>query len=201
MLDMGQINPHGRYVHLYLNGVYWGQYDAREVLMEHFLADYVGGSSSDYVSVKGNDNIGDNFVLGTPDAPNVQTWQLMVSLANSYAAVKPYLDVTNLVDFMLLWLYGDCESEFRACGPLKASTGFKFWEADADGFLRTNALSLDRTANTGPAGMFGALVTEGHVDFKSLLADRIYRDYCNNGALSPAANDARLAARMAEVSE
>ena len=201
MLDMGQINPHGRYVHLYLNGVYWGQYDAREVLMEHFLADYVGGSSSDYVSVKGNDNIGDNFVLGTPDAPNVQTWQLMVSLANSYAAVKPYLDVTNLVDFMLLWLYGDCESEFRACGPLKASTGFKFWEADADGFLRTNALSLDRTANTGPAGMFGALVTEGHVDFKSLLADRIYRDYCNNGALSPAANDARLAARMAEVND
>ena len=74
MLDMGSLNPHGRFVHLYLNGVYWGQYDAREVLMEHFLADYLGGTPADYVSVKGNDNVGDDFVVGTPDPPNIEPW-------------------------------------------------------------------------------------------------------------------------------
>jgi len=201
MLDMGDLNPHGRFVHLYLNGAYWGQYDTHEVFMEHLLADYLGGSSSDYVSVKGNDNIGDNFVLGTPDPPNVYPWQRVLALSGSYAAVRPYLDVRHLTDFMLLWLYGDCESEFRACGPLTAGTGFKFWEADADGFLRTDALGMDRSADTGPAGIFGSLVSEGHVDFKTLVADRIYADYFNNGALTPSQNDARLAARMAEIND
>lgn len=199
MLEMGDLNPHGRFVHVYLNGVYWGQYDAREPLMEHFLSDYLGGASGDYVSVRGNDNVGDSFVVGTPDAPNVFPWERVLSLKKSYAAVRPYLDVQSLTDFMLLWFYGDCESEFRACGPLTSGTGFKFWEADADGFLRTSALGENRTANAGPGGIFGGLVSEGNSDFKTLVADRIYKHFFNNGALAPARNDARLAARMQEV--
>ena len=43
MLDMGSLNPHGRFVHLYLNGVYWGQYHLRERMVDHFLADHLGG--------------------------------------------------------------------------------------------------------------------------------------------------------------
>ena len=30
LLDMGQLNPHGRFVHLYLNGAYWGIFHLRE---------------------------------------------------------------------------------------------------------------------------------------------------------------------------
>jgi hypothetical protein len=39
MLEMGSLNPHGRFVHVYINSVYWGQYDCRELLVDHFLAD------------------------------------------------------------------------------------------------------------------------------------------------------------------
>ena len=123
----------------------------------------------------------------------------MLSLKNSYAAVRPYLDVRSLTDFMLLWFYGISESEYRACGPLEAGTGFKFWMADADGFLRTSALGLDRTANVGPGGLFGGLVTEANSNFKTLVSDRVYAHFFNSGALTPARNDARLAARMQEV--
>jgi hypothetical protein len=199
MLEMGNLNPHGRFVHVYLNGIYWGQYDAREPLVEHTLASYLGGAPSDYVNVRGNDNVGDSFVLGTPEPPNILPWERILSLQDSYAAVRPYLDVKCLIDFMLLWLYGDCESEYRACGPLDAGSGFKFWMADADGFLRTSALGADRASNRGPAGLFGALAEEGNPDFKMLLADRIYAGCFNGGPLTPARNDARLAARMAEV--
>ena len=199
MLDMGSLNPHGRFVHVYLNGVYWGQYNCKEVLMENFMADYLGGTADDYLSVKGNDNVGDNFVVGTPDAPNTQPWEKVLSLRNSYQAVRPYLDVSHLVDFMLLWNYGDCESEFRACGPREAGSGFKFWMADPDGFLRTDALGLNRIANNGPGDLFSGLVGQGHTDFKTLVADRIYRHFFNQGALTPAANSARLAARMTEI--
>jgi hypothetical protein len=199
MLDMGSLNPHGRFVHVYLNGVYWGHYDARETLEDHFLADYLGGEPEQYLIVRGNDNIGDDFVPGTPEPPNILPWERVRALRSSYSAVSPYLDVTHLIDFMLLWFYGNCESEYRACGPVDAGSGFKFWLADADGFLRTSALGLNRTANSGPGGLFGALTAQGHADLKALLADRIYRHFYNNGALTPAANDARLVARAQEV--
>lgn len=199
MLDMGSLNPHGRFVHVYINGVYWGQYDCRELLVDRFMADYLGGDAEDYMVVRGNDNVTDDFVLGAPEPPNIKPWEDTRSLNRSYNAVRSHLDVSHLIDFMLLWNYGDCESEFRCCGPIKAGSGFKFWIADADGFLRTSALGLNRTDRTGPGGLFGGLVTENNSDFKALLADRIYRHFFNQGALTPAANDARLAKRMQEI--
>ena len=201
MLDMGGLNPHGRYVHVYLNGVYWGQYDVREPMVDHFMADYLGGTAEDYSVVRGNDNVGDDFSLGAPEPPVIAPWERVVSFRSSYSSVKPYLDVSHLIDFMLLWNYGDCESEYRSCGPVNAGSGFKFWLADADGFLRTSALGLNRTVRNGPGNLFSGLVGENNSDFKTLMADRIYRHFFNHGALTPAALDARLAARMQEVND
>jgi hypothetical protein len=201
MLDMGSLNPHGRFVHVYLNGVYWGQYDCRELLVEPFLADYLGGTKDDYVVVRGNDNVGDDFVIGAPEPPNILPWERVVSLGSSYTAVRPYLDVSHMIDFLLLWNYGNCESEYRACGSIDAGSGFKFWIADADGFLRTSAMGSNRTSREGPGNVFGNLVREGHPDFKTLMADRIYRHFFNLGALTPTANLARLDARMAEIKD
>lgn len=199
MLDMGSLNPHGRFVHLYLNGVYWGQYDAREVMVEQFLADYLGGADEDYVAVKGNDNVGDDFALGAPEPPLIAPWERVLSFRNSYNSIRPYLDVTHLIDFMLLWNYGNCESEFRSVGPINAGTGFKFWIADADGFLQTSANGLNRTVRNGPGNLFSGLLAENNSDFKTLMADRIYKHFFNGGALTPSQNDARLAARMLEI--
>jgi len=199
MLDMGSLNPHGRFVHLYINGTYWGQFHLRERLVEHFLADYLGGEPEEYLNVRGNDNVGSAFIPGTPDPVNRYSWARVRALAGSYDQVRTYLDVPGLIDFMLLWLYGNCESEYRAAGPIYAGSGFKFWIADADGFLRTSALNQDRTSNTGPGGLFGALVAEKDPDFMTLLADRIYRHLSHNGALTPNGNTARLLARMTEI--
>lgn len=201
MLDMGSLNPHGRFVHLYVNGTYWGQYHLRERLVEHFLADYLGGEPENYVNVRGNDNVGSSFVPGTPDPVNRHAWQRLRTLGNSYQDVWRYLDVGSLIDFMLLWFYGNCESEYRASGPVDAGSGFKFWMADADGFLRTGALGKDRTANTGPGGVFGALVAEDDPDFMTFLADRIYQHLDRNGALTPEQNIARLLDRMAQIQD
>ena len=201
MLDMGSLNPHGRFVHVYVNGVYWGQYDARETMDENFLADYLGGAQEDYVVVKGNDNVGDDFALGAPEAPVIAPWERVFGLRSSYADVRPYLDVPHLIDFMLLWNYGNCESEYRSVGSVNAGSGFKFWIADADGFLRTSAIGLNRTVRNGPGYLFSALLAENNSDFKALLADRIYKHFLNNGALTPAALDARLSARMQEIND
>ena len=196
MLDMGSINPHGRFVNLYINGTYWGQYNARERLVDRFLADYLGGRAEDYVDVRGNDNYGSSFILGSPDPPKLDAWQYVLDNRGSYVNQAPYVDMSHLIDFMLAWLYGNCESEFRAAGPVTTGTGFKFWVADADGFLRNNSKT---PGNAGPGGIFGALKTEGHPDFMTLMADRIYKHFFHDGALTPARNEARLNARMDEI--
>lgn len=199
LLDMGSLNPHGRFVNVYINGRYWGQYHARERLTDEFLAGYLGGEREDYMNVRGNDNVGNDFIPGTPDPLNRATWETLRARRNSYVAVRPYLDVQHLTDFMLMWFYGNCETEYRAAGPIGPGSGFKFWIGDSDGYLRTSALTLDDTANPGPGGLFGALVAERHPDFMTLVADRIQRHFFRDGALTPARSLERLNARMLEV--
>lgn len=199
MLQMGSLNPHGRFVNVYLNGQYWGQYHAGERLIDSFLADNLGGKTEDYLTIRGNDNVGDVFVPGVPDAPNRLPWEYARSVRTSYTAVKPWLDVVGLIDFTLMWDYGNSETEFRAAGPTNASSGFKFWVADADGFLRTSALNLNRVAYAGPGSFFGALVTERHPDFMTLLGDRIQKHFFLEGALTPTKTRERLDQRMREI--
>ncbi len=196
MLEMGSLNPHGRYVHLYFNGEYWGQYHMRERLTDAFLADYLGGQTSDYTNVRGNDNDGSNFILGTPDPINRDPWMNVLAAKGDYEEIRQWVDVQHLIDFMLMWYFGNAESEYRSAGPIQPGSGFKFWLGDADGHIRAPG---DRTSNSGPAGIFGSLVNEGHPDFMILLADRAQMHLFNGGALSPERNVQRLERRMQEI--
>lgn len=199
MLEMGSLNPHGRFVNVYLNGQYWGQYHCGERLIDSFLADNLGGKTEEYLTIRGNDNVGDTFVPGVPDAPNRLPWEYARSVRTSYAAVKPWLDVPQLIDFTLMWNYGNSETEFRAAGPTNASSGFKFWVADADGYLRTSALNLNKVTYAGPGSFFGALTAERHPDFMTLLGDRIQKHFFLDGALTPPRTRERLDQRMREI--
>jgi len=58
LLEMGDLNPHGRFVHLYLNGQYWGVYHLRERCGASMHSRYLGGSKDDYESINGNWNVG-----------------------------------------------------------------------------------------------------------------------------------------------
>lgn len=51
-LDMGQLGTRGRFVHLFLNGVYWGLYQLQERAEASFGASYLGGSKEDYDVIK-----------------------------------------------------------------------------------------------------------------------------------------------------
>ncbi len=51
-LDLGWVSTRGRFVHLYLNGVYWGLYQFQERAEASFGATHLGGSDEDYDVVK-----------------------------------------------------------------------------------------------------------------------------------------------------
>ena len=65
LLDMGQLAPHGRFVHVYINGDYWGQYHLRERWHAAMFARYFGGEKNDYEAING-DNSGSEFLPGNP---------------------------------------------------------------------------------------------------------------------------------------
>jgi hypothetical protein len=43
LMEMGHLSTHGRYVHVYANGTYWGQYHLRERWDASMHAEYLGG--------------------------------------------------------------------------------------------------------------------------------------------------------------
>jgi hypothetical protein len=97
---MGQPSSYGSFVHLYVNGLYFGLYNLSERLGQDFLAGHLGGQPEDW-------EVNEDF--GTPGA----RWKAMMALDPStragYTQMQQYLDLENLADYVLLHLYADAE--------------------------------------------------------------------------------------------
>lgn len=205
MLAMGQPAPRGRFVHLYFNGRYRGMYHLRERFHAAMISDYYPGSEDEYTTIDAV-NRGNFFSSGVIQNGDGTDWNRILSGLRGgqpYREVRSRLNVENLIDFMLLWTSGSCESEFRAVGSPENGVPFVFHMKDADGFLRPPDLvdndPLNRTfayvhlvTHPGPADAMSRLRIEGDPDFETLLADRIHRHFFNDGALTPTRHIARL---------
>ncbi len=209
MLEMGQLNPHGRFVHMYLNGTYWGLYHLRERWGAAMHESYLGGSKDDYESINGNWNVGGWAEPGTAYDGDGSVWAQIKRDRGNYAKVKDLLDVPQYVDFMLMWMFGGAEDEYRCVGPNVPGSGFKFYLNDADGWFcgpyycaagnRTGRGAPGRSGGDGPGSIFSMLFREGHPDYRVLLADRIGRALVGDGALTSSRNIARLRARTDQI--
>lgn len=203
MLDMGAFASHGRFVHLYQNGVYWGLYHLRERWGASMVSSYYGGPEEAHESINGNLNVGGWADPGVVYDGTGSAWTRIRALARqgagNYQALRPYLDVSQYIDYMIMFMFGDSEDEYRASGPAEAGHGFKFQLNDADGYLRTSAgnrtsrSTPGRQSGDGPGSLFSLLHAGADPDYRTLLADRIQRAYiAPGGALTPARNAARL---------
>ena len=209
LLNMGRLNPHGRFVHLYLNGTYWGLYHLRERWGAAMHSSYLGGSKEDYESINGNWNVGGWADPGTPYDGDGKTWEKIKSLRNRYNLVKPYLDVPEYIDYMLMWMFGGSEDEYRCVGPKVPGSGFKFYLNDADGWFcgnyycaagdRTTRNAPGRSAGDGPGSLFSMLFAENNPEYRILLADRIHAALFNEGALTTERTIGRLNERCAQI--
>jgi len=98
--------PHDKFVHLYINGLYWGLYDVSERVDKNFFADYGGGKDDDY-------DIISNEYTGINDAGiengNDEAYKEMIALgtAGNYEELveKSLLDFDNYIDYMLMQFY------------------------------------------------------------------------------------------------
>lgn len=210
LLEMGRLNPHGRFVHLYLNGTYWGLYHLRERWGAAMHQEYLGGSRTNYESINGNWNVGGWADPGTPYDGDGSAWERIKSLRGQYDAVRPWLNVPQFVDYMLMWMFGGSEDEYRCVGPTVPGSGFQFYLNDADGWFclpnycaagnRTSQGAPGRAAGDGPGSLFSTLFKEGNPEYRTLLADQIHRAMFHDGALTPSRNAARLTQRTDGIS-
>lgn len=215
MLDMGNINPHGRFMHLYLNGKYWGVFHLRERWHADHLTEYLGGPKEGYEAINGNWNVGGwaDSVAPAYDGDG-SAWERIKTLAltsspQNYDELSPYLDMEHFIDYMIMWMYGNSEDEYRTVGPADVGSGFKWFLNDADGYLRpagnrTGFASntpgvFGRSAGDGPGSLFSLLFKAGNPEYRILLADRIHKHFFNNGAMTPARTIARLSERCDEM--
>ncbi|HVY68616.1 MAG TPA: CotH kinase family protein, partial [Verrucomicrobiae bacterium] len=100
---MGYPAARDRFVHLYLNGLYWGVYDLAERPDAGFCAERLGGAGRDY------DALSAGKVISGDDG----AWKALFAAANhgverdtDYARIGELLDLTAYADFILLNLYG-----------------------------------------------------------------------------------------------
>ncbi|MEM7537693.1 MAG: chitobiase/beta-hexosaminidase C-terminal domain-containing protein [Chloroflexota bacterium] len=98
-LDMGGLNPHGFFVHVYINGVYWGQYNMGERVDADFYAEYGTGDDADYEAVKST-NTQDGNTWSVADGTGAM-WQDIVDNRSNYDYVKDRLDVADHIDYWL----------------------------------------------------------------------------------------------------
>ena len=203
----GNVSPYGMFVHLYLNGIYWGLYNPVERPDDSFSAIYYGGDKNDWDVVKD----------GAIDEGNIDSWnQLLAKCRSGVSALEDYLeilgknpdgtrnpdfpvllDVQNYVDYMIVQMWGGnwdwpWKNYLIARDRAEVSTGFKFYIWDYENTMGNNRarspLNMDRVA--GLTSM-GAGVGELHVNlvknenYRMLFADRIQKYFFDGGLFSP----------------
>lgn len=182
---MGQISGHEKYIHVYINGLYWGVYSLAEKINNDFIAEYAPGDDTQF-DVINDDNLNSIAVDG-----NITAYNLMMSYANSSNYNKlvseKLLDCVNYVDYMILNYYignrdWDGNNWFAARNRITPENGFRYFSWDAENCLTDVNYNLVKIVDKTLTKMFNNL--SKNIDFKLLVADRLQKHLFNGGALT-----------------
>ena len=198
-LDMGWLAPHGSYVHLYLNGVYWGLYNLAERPDSKFFASYFGGDEDkDYDVITADDEKNEPEA----DPGDLKAFDAVFAMVEgdgdvsdaTYEKLSGMVDMTNLVDYLLLTQYiGKTDWPHHNWNVWRKRTGkdtrLKFTTWDNDNGLwkvdENNTLADDAERQETPGHLFLRLTT--NPKFRELLAERVKLHTSDGGALTPEA--------------
>ena len=96
---------HGTFVHVYLNGVYWGLYNVAERPDDDFQATYFGGDDESWY-FRNHDTATNGDSTRWDYLVNTLTTRDM-SVSANYTELQQYLDVQGFADYLILnWWFG-----------------------------------------------------------------------------------------------
>ncbi len=209
--DMGWISSRSQYVHLYLNGLYWGLYEPSEAPSASYFAEHLGGSEGAWDVLVGQDSGGPPVVVDG----SVNDWNAVLALVNTavtseatYAAITNLVDIDNLIDYMMIHIVAESEdwphhnwyvAHRRATNGVP---GTKFvatvWDQELtlDRLVRRNLINVGAASGGqqySPARVYDRL--RSWPEFRRQFGDRVHKHLFNDGVLTPSNNVARLLAQ------
>jgi hypothetical protein len=193
---MGGLASHSRFFHLYVNGLYWGLYDATERPDASFAAAYQGGAKDEYDVV----NEG-QLVDGNMTAYNTMRSLTALDTRAGYERMKQYLDVPAYIDYLLLHFYTGHEDWFTdknwyASRRRVPGAGFRYQSWDGELMLNSpNANIVTRIDQ--PSGLHTRLLVSA--EYRMEFADRVQRHCQGEGALTPVKVAARYEAWASRI--
>jgi hypothetical protein len=185
LCDMGQPSSYGNFVHLYVNGLYFGLFNLTETVDDAFCAEHFGGQRDDW-------NVNKDFA--TPDASWNAIMATDVSTTAGYTQALNYIDIENFADYILLHFYGDAEDWPQHNGiavdnPVSGDGKLRFFVWDQEIALDYHGRAAQRidpggTNSQGAGAIFQKMRTSP--EFRLLFADRFQKHCMNDGALNVA---------------
>lgn len=206
--DMGKIDGHATFIHLYLNGLYWGLYNPVERPDAQFAEEYFGGSDEDYDAL--------NRRTSTNEAidGDLDRYNEMLALADrgladadAYAEMQRYVDLDNLIDIFLIHQYTTNKdgpeifqsNNQRAIGSRIGDPRFRFfvWDMEYSLWDATDFLNVEVNVPTSISHVYMKL--RENAEFRLRYADRAHKHLFNGGALTPEAVATRWETRAWEI--
>lgn len=165
---MGWTSVNALYVHVFLNGMYWGLYNLAERVDDQFGKDHLGGKKGDIDVIKVEEDGGNHLEAAQGD---MEAWNLMVDVAShasdntAYEQLDSLLDIDAFIDYMLINQYGgntdwDHHNWYAIRRRGLDSEGFRFLCWDSELILdnpKENVLSKNN-GNASPTGIFQNLL-------------------------------------------
>ena len=216
-IDSGHAGTHGRFCHLFLNGLYWGLYNPTERPEAHWAETTYGGENEDYDvidlccnnhlesgdMVEWNDLLAKSTALFNTEA-KYQAVQGNNANGTPNPALKKLLGVDSFINFALNGYYtagGDWPGNFFVLyDNLQLHTpGWQFITWDNDLSFQGFTVNVNKVT---PAEGFSHpfwLRSPGQVDvglranleYRMRLADTTFRYFFHNGPYTTANNQAR----------
>jgi hypothetical protein len=212
-LAMGQPAPHGRNVHLYINGFYWGMYNVVERPDESFGAAYFGSYPYDWDGQNSGSPInadGDRF----RSSRSTRAWNDLIGLTRAVRSadteearlaaymraqglnpdgtddpeLPKYLDPINYADYLIANYYGGnndwpFKNYYFGRENSPDSDGFKFFMWDAEWSLLLRSNNSISLINNASNVARPFQDLRASAEFRLLFADRVHKHLFNGGAL------------------
>ncbi|HLP76954.1 MAG TPA: CotH kinase family protein, partial [Candidatus Paceibacterota bacterium] len=206
-LAMGHPTGRGMFVHLYLNGLYWGMYNLAERPNEDFSASYLGGVAEEWDACAAGDfkNGGTaastrwNTFLNQANAVTTfdgyQTMQGRNADGTPNPAVPCYFDRENYLDYMILNMWGGNwdwpNKNFWFGYNTNDNTGYKFYVWDFENVMGNSRDRSPLNMVSPRSDVAAQWVGLPHYHLKDYpeyqldFADRVQRHFFNGGLLTP----------------
>lgn len=178
---MGHTAVDALYVHLFLNGMYWGLYNIAERVDEQFGKSHFGGKKSEYDVVKIEEEGGRhleasegtlakwNRMIEAVGKASDDTYYYMLqgkdASGKDDATIEPLLHVESFIDYMIINQYAgntdwDHHNWYALAHREDKSNGFRFLCWDSEQIFESSSDNVvpDNEGKNYPTGIFHALL-------------------------------------------